>query len=171
MSQGTTSPSVAVRTGPDRTVWVRDEPASNFIDYVYENRRAELGYAPRDVSDLDLGGSTLGNYLHEDCRNAIAHITRNDPTRTAIDFDDLRDHARVARITRIAESLAKVYIRDKLKLVGRLYLVRPASGGFPRYVTEDEAKAGTFSAAYPWEPRRPLANKQQRRWETCRPWP
>ena len=109
----------AIRKHPDKLVQV--------LDYLRE---------------LPLAGRKLGNYLLDDCRDAIAHI-RRQPGRRALKFDDDDESRRIWYSARVAKELARFYIRTHLGVTDRLYLVRPRAGGFPVYV--DEVAASQWS--------------------------
>lgn len=105
-------------------------------------------YLERDfVNRLPLGNESLGNYLNDDFRNAIAHIRRN-PGKTTLRFDDLEEKTRLAIGTHIIESFAKYYISHELQLNKYLYLVRKNGKGFPFYADEDYIKKHYCKMAY-----------------------
>ncbi|MEX0881209.1 MAG: methylamine utilization protein MauJ [Thermoanaerobaculia bacterium] len=104
------------------------------------------------IDQLELGGRSLGTYLHEDCRNAIAHIRRH-PGLKEIDLDLLEERTRITFSSRAAEALAETFIRDELGLTKKAILVRPRGGGFPRFVAADE-RSYSFVAVYPYRPRK-----------------
>lgn len=100
-----------------------------------------------DLTRLHLGKRTLGKYLYDDCRNAIAHIERS-PGRKELKIDDLNDLERIYISTRIIEKFARFYIKNELGLNKELYLVRRNGRGFPVYVAEDELWKKAYKIAY-----------------------
>lgn len=103
-------------------------------------------YRVRELTaQLQLGGRRLGEYLQDECRHAIAHITRK-PGRRRLKFDDLDESRRLGVSGSILEELAIEYIEQQLGVRETLWLVRPARGGFPRYLdqaTKDGARYRT----------------------------
>jgi hypothetical protein len=142
--------------------------STQFIDDAFQNRRNELQFIAGDVEAIDLRGQSLGEYLKEDCRHALAHFVRY-PGLTTIDLDDLTDRVRITRSARVVEEFARFYLVNQLRLTGTLYLVRPRGGGFPLYVPESDMKSGDYEIAYPYRPWRPVGKAQTRIWETGRP--
>jgi hypothetical protein len=98
-----------------------------------------IGYLP----ELPLAGRSLGNYLLDDCRDAIAHI-RREPGRRPLKFDDDDESRRIWYSARVTKDLARFYIRTHLNVTDPLYLVRPRKGGFPTYLDEDTIGRGSF---------------------------
>ena len=108
-----------------------------------------LGVAHRALRELPLQGRSLGQYLLDDCRHAIAHIRRK-PGRRALKFDDEEENGRLWRSARVTEVLARHYIASALGVTERLHLVRPRRGGFPVYLDEGPfSRAGTRRSASP----------------------
>lgn len=104
------------------------------------------------IDQLELGGRTLGTYLREDCRDAIAHIRRYQGLKE-IDLDLLEERTRITFSSKAAEALAETFIRDELGLTKSAILVRPRGGGFPRFVPADE-RSYAFVSVYPYRPRK-----------------
>jgi len=100
-----------------------------------------------EVNHLPLNGKSLGNYLYDDCRNAIAHIKR-DQGKVELKLDSAEDKRRIAISTNVVKKFARFYIEDKLKLQNRLYLVRKNGKGFPVFVNEDYMKQYPGTIAY-----------------------
>jgi hypothetical protein len=116
-----------------------------WIDASFSKRKVHV--PKEDLARLPLGNRTLGNYLYQDCRNAIAHIER--PTgRKELEVDDLKDSQRISISTRIIEEFARYYIKDELGLNKKLHLVRRVKGGFPTYVAEDQLRKKAYKIAY-----------------------
>jgi methylamine utilization protein MauJ len=97
----------------------------------------------RTLSELPLQGRSLGQYLLDDCRDAIAHIRRK-PGRRALRFDDEEENGRLWRSAEVTKELARHYIRAELGVTELLHLVRPRRGGFPRYVDEATIQQGGY---------------------------
>ncbi|MCK4816851.1 hypothetical protein KA005_13865 [bacterium] len=100
-----------------------------------------------EVNHLPLNGKSLGNYLYDDCRNAIAHIKR-DQGKVELKLDSPEDKRRIAISTNVVKKFARFYIEDKLKLQKGLYLVRKNGKGFPVFVNEDYMKQYPCTIAY-----------------------
>lgn len=79
-------------------------------------------------ADLNLNSKELGNYLYDDCRNAIAHINR-PKDKTTLKFDLLSDSRRITISKSIIEILAHYFILTELKLKKIFYLDNKL--GFP----------------------------------------
>jgi len=97
----------------------------------------------RQLNELPLQGRSLGVYLLEDCRHAIAHIRRH-AGRRALKFNDMEENERLWRSARVTRALARHYIRTELGVAEKLHLVRPHAGGFPRYLDQDTLKKGWY---------------------------
>ena len=72
-------------------------------------------------ADLNIKSKKLGTYLHDDCRNAIAHINRYKD-KTTLKFDSLSDIRRITISKNIIEKLAHYFILTELKLNKKFYL-------------------------------------------------
>lgn len=121
------------------------------VNDALRRHRRELNFDFEILDRLPLAGRPLGRYLLDDCRHAIAHIRRR-PGRRRLDLDDPEERKRLAISVRVMEYFAEYYIRHKLRLSETLSLVRPRSGGFPRFVDRSHPKRWSFVLAYP--PRR-----------------
>jgi hypothetical protein len=78
---------------------------------------------PNDLHELRLGAKSLGDYLHDDCRNAIAHIKRKKGERE-LKLDTLEDARRIKVSVRIVEAFAKFYIINELRLKNKFHLAK-----------------------------------------------
>jgi hypothetical protein len=132
----------------------------NFVDKELRRSPAGLRLHREDLEHLSLGGRSLGQYLLEDCRHAIAHFTRT-PGKKGIDLDGTEDRRRLVHSVRVAKAFAEFYIREKLNLRKELYLVRKGASGFPFFVEAENTNA-PYTIAYPsvpmnriWGRRRP----------------
>jgi hypothetical protein len=103
------------------------------------------GVASRALSELPLQGRSLGQYLLDDCRHAIAHIRRK-PGRRILRFDDEEENGRLWRSAEVTKELARHYILAELRVTEHLHLVRPHRGGFPIYLDEATIQQGWYKA-------------------------
>lgn len=124
--------------------------AHNWVDKTYRRRGTNGFYInPRDLQSLGIGGKSIGDYLQDDCRDAIAHIKRR-PGKTALRFDNQDETTRMSVSARVAETFAKFYVKNELQLNKRMFLVRKnRSGGFPIYLDEDALRRHFYRPAYP----------------------
>ena len=109
--------------------------AIGWVDKIIKARPPQLKLSHHDIQNLPTGTLSVGNYLYDDCRNAIAHIRRR-PGKRKLLLDSASDTARIAISTRIVKALAEFYIENELGLTKRLWLVRKRSG-FPFYADEE----------------------------------
>ena len=131
---------------------VANTRASNWVDEVFNNKELynRLLVGDSHIKDLSLNNKSLGQYLYDDCRNAIAHIKRS-PGRPKIKLDSPEDILKMAISTDIVKKFAKFYIEDKLQLNRGLYLVRKKGTGFPVFVNEEYMKQNDCDIAYKYE--------------------
>jgi hypothetical protein len=125
----------------------------DFVEETLQKRRHLLKLTNSELERLPFGGRTLGEYLHDDCRHAIAHIKRW-PGRKELDLDNPDERMRLAVSTNVVEAFAETYIRHFLGLSKKLWLVRAKGRGFPRFVDEETLSQGDFRLAYspkPWK--------------------
>jgi len=124
--------------GGTPTVWINRE--------YYEKNKV---FIPHDkIQQLSLGGKKLGEYLYDDCRNAIAHIRRSQGRR-AIRLDMLDDNLRIRLSTDVIKCFAEHFIISELKLNKNLYLVKKDRLSFPKYVNSSELQQQMYTLAYP----------------------
>jgi hypothetical protein len=100
----------------------------------------------RLIGMLPLNGKSLGEYLYEDCRHAIAHIKR-DPSkdRLEINLDSAADAKRISVSVDIVKEFARKYIREELALHKYLYLANCPDVDLPVFMEESEmAEKGCF---------------------------
>jgi hypothetical protein len=119
-----------------------------FVNKTLLRNSSRLGYSRDDLARLPLAGRSLGYYLLDDCRHAIAHIRRK-PGRKTIDVDQLEERSRIVRSTRVLREFARFYISDVLGLSERLYLVRQTSRSFPVFADPRAPENVGFKLAYP----------------------
>ena len=118
-----------------------------WVDEMIDAHLSELGLSSENGRDLPANGQSVGNYLNDDCRNAIAHIKRY-PGKRELLLDSAADALRIARSTDLVRKLAEFYIRNNLSLTKRLHLVRTNGRGFPFYVDVDGPRTQSFKMAY-----------------------
>ncbi len=104
-----------------------------FVDRTYRKQRSQLALDPETMSKLPLANRTLGKYLSDDCRHAIAHIRRS-PGKKNLDVDKSSERLRLARSVTVIKEFAEYYIRDHLDLDERLYLCSRNKREIPRYI-------------------------------------
>jgi hypothetical protein len=121
--------------------------AIGWTDKIIRKRPPQLKLSRHDIQSLPSGTTSVGNYLYNDCRCAIAHIRRKPGERKLL-LDSASDAARVAVSTRIVKDLAELYIENHLGLTRRLWLVRKNSRAFPVYVDEEDMRRHGFHLAY-----------------------
>lgn len=88
-----------------------DKRAIARVDRAASERVPEIGDLRNRLKQRGIH-ATLGNYLYEECRNAIAHITRPP----ALSPSKLLHRDRILEAERVAEHLARFYIRTELGL-------------------------------------------------------
>lgn len=111
--------------------------AVDFVNNAFRRQRGKVHVHAKDVAELPLSGRSLGQYLYDDCRNAIAHLKRS-PGRRALDIDD-REHRRVlTHSVRVVEGFAEYFIRSALALTKVQYLCRVNRGAVPVYLPTDQ---------------------------------
>jgi hypothetical protein len=119
---------------------------------LHRRQRAKLRFSASDVAALPTGARSLGNYLADDCRNAIAHVrSQKSGSKRLLEFDSIEDRTRMARSVRVVQELARVCIEETLRLTKQSLLVRVPGSTVPRYVDEEEIRSGLVrhSPAYP----------------------
>jgi hypothetical protein len=119
-----------------------------FVNKTLSRQSSHLGYSRDDLARLPLAGRSLGKYLLDNCRHAIAHIRRKPGAKT-IDFDQLEDRVRIVLSTRVVREFARFYIREVLNLSEKLYLVRQTSRSFPVFADLSKPENVGFKLAYP----------------------
>ena len=118
-------------------------------------------YLERDyMRYLSLGDRSLGQYLYDDCRNAIAHVKRQSG-KPSLKFDDLKEDTRIATSAKVLESFARYYISHELQLNKSLYLIRKNKRGFPFYADDEHIKKYGGVGAYPPVP---LSKLRKKKW-------
>jgi hypothetical protein len=125
----------------------------DFVNKAFRKHRDRLRIDQSCINQLPLDGRTLGRYLLDDCRNAIAHIRRK-PGKKKIDLDKPGERMRLAISAQAVKAFAEHYIKDVLGLTEHMYLVRPRRGGFPSFVDYQTFLHGAFRPAYPSRPLR-----------------
>jgi hypothetical protein len=143
---------------------------SGFVNRTWRRERQRLNLQPQEIREIEeklaLRGRSLGDYLLDDCRNAIAHIKRR-PGKAKLDLDVRGVRDRLSQSTRIVREFAAHYIRTRLLLTEHVFLVRPQSGGVARFVDQRTLRGGGFKRAYPPPDPRHVAGLRRRR---RKPW-
>lgn len=116
-----------------------------WVDKTIQARPTQL--ALHDIQALQCGSLSVGNYLNDECRNAIAHIKRRPGSRKLL-LDSAADVTRIAISTRAAKALAEFYIKNALGLTKRLHLVRKNGRGFPFYADDKYLRTHGCKIAY-----------------------
>ena len=80
--------------------------AEGFVNKTYRRQPRQLGLASRDISRSPLRGRPLGEYLRDECRDAIAHIRRK-PGKRKLELDRTEERYRVSTSTRVAKAFAE----------------------------------------------------------------
>lgn len=137
--------------------------AVGWINKVYQRKRNKIRFIKEDLDRLKLEGKKLGNYLYDDCRNAIAHIYKRKPGKVKIKIDTPADNTRIILSTRVIKEFARFYIEDKLQLQKNMWLVRRKGKGFPVYANEDFIKRNPCIIAYK-KPCLSLEQMKKKRW-------
>jgi hypothetical protein len=122
--------------------------AIGFVNRAWRRDRDRIHIQQSAVDALPLQGRTLGKYLSDDCRDAIAHIRRK-PGKTKLDLDVREERSRLAASTWVVKAFAEHYIRSRLGLTEYVYLVRPRRGGVPRFVDTRTLRTNSFRRGYP----------------------
>jgi hypothetical protein len=98
-----------------------------FINRSWRKDRNQIYLEQSTLGTLPLGGRTLGNYLLDDCRDAIAHIKRR-PGRAKLDLDVREERSRLAISTGVVQAFARHYIQSRLGLTEHVFLLLRVGG-------------------------------------------
>ena len=98
----------------------RNDPIG-WINKTYRRNKSRIALSKDYYERLPLQGKSLGHYLYDDCRNAIAHIKRK-PGKVKLRLDTTEDQHRIAVSTHVLEEFSRFYIHSKFKLNKNLYL-------------------------------------------------
>lgn len=121
--------------------------AIEYVDKIYRKKRSELMLKDHNFSSLQLNGKTLGVYLQDDCRHAIAHIKRKRGKRE-LDLDNLGERTRISFSVIVVKAFAEHYIKNSIGLNNSLYLVRKSRNSFPVFADKNSIMRQGLSAAY-----------------------
>lgn len=124
----------------------REHPES-VIKRIHRKHRDRLHISQSDLASLPLNGRSLGSYLHDDCRHAIAHITRR-PGKKKMELDRAEERTRLAISTRVMKAFAEYYIRHVLNPQEHLYLVRKSPRAFPIFADNQFMAIHSCELAY-----------------------
>jgi hypothetical protein len=117
-----------------------------FINKTLTRDRRHLRFSQSDLDSLPLASRSLGNYLLDDCRHAIAHIKRK-PGKKTVDIDGWKERVRIIQSTRVIEAFARFYIGKILGLSDNLYLVRRTRSDFPVFADLNAPDTAGFQLA------------------------
>jgi len=137
--------------------------AIGWINKTYRKERNKFSLIRDDLERLPLKGKKLGNYLYDDCRNAITHIHKRKPGKVKIKIDTPADNTRIIISTRVVKEFARFYIKDKLQLQKKMWLVRKKGKGFPVFANEDFIKRNQCISAYK-KPSLSLEQMKKKKW-------
>ena len=104
--------------------------AVNWINKVSRKYLNLTGINIEDLSRINLGNKKLGEYLHNDCRNAVAHIN-GTKEGLKIKYDLISDNMRILISTKIITELARYFILNELALKKKFCLDYRMK--FPKY--------------------------------------
>jgi hypothetical protein len=127
---------------------VKGQKPEDVVDKTWRKHHTRVRLPKSDVDNLPLGGQTLGHYLLDDCRHAIAHIRRK-PGRKTLDLDKPAERIRLTYSVWAIKAFAEYYIRESLGLSKHLYLCRQQRTDFPTFVDSQTMHRSQFSQAYP----------------------
>jgi len=119
-----------------------------FINKAYRRQPSRLRIGASDIAQLPLNGRTLGNYLLDDCRHAIAHIRRR-PGKSNLDVDKPSERRRLALSARVIKAFAEYYIRESLGLRNSLFLAYRKRGEIPLYIDRQAVGSGQYRLVPP----------------------
>lgn len=125
----------------------RNTEAVGYVDKIYNKKRNELMLQDHYLSALPLDGKTLGVYLQEDCRHAIAHIRRK-PGKRKLDLDKLEERTRISHSVIVVKAFAEHYIKYSIVLDDSLHLVRKSKNTFPIFAGKKSIMEQGLSTAY-----------------------
>ncbi len=122
--------------------------AEGFVDKTHRKLAKQLTTRQKDINSLPLRGRKLGEYLRDECRDAIAHIRRK-PGKKKLDLNLSQDRTNSSASVRVAKTFSEYYIRENLYLRKQLCLVREGRRGFPRCIDQHFTKGHKWELAYP----------------------
>lgn len=123
------------------------DPAG-FINKAYRKHHSHFWAVSADIARLPLNGRSLGNYLLDDCRHAIAHIRRR-PGKTRIDVDKPSERLRLALSSSVIKKFAEHYIRESLGLKNILFLAYRKRGEIPVYIDYQDPGSRQYRSVLP----------------------
>jgi len=117
--------SIPGRSAPDVIRWINDtfQRAPGNLTSLQEAREKHRQHG------------SLGSYLNEECRDAVAHVTRNLPTKTPLDPNSWDDLHRISEAGGFLMDLVKVYVTEDLRLTNRMSPVQIPGEPYPVYRT------------------------------------
>jgi len=127
---------------------VKGRRPEDVVDKTRRKDRSRVRLPKSDIDDLPLAGQTLGHYLLDDCRHAIAHIRRK-PGKKTLDLDKAAERIRLTHSVWVIKAFAEYYIRENLGLSNQLCLCRQRRNDFPTFVDSQTMRRSQFKQAYP----------------------
>jgi len=131
---------------------VEGRHGSEVVDDTFKTARSSIRLSKDTLDSVSLGqNQSLGEYLYEDCRNAIAHIKRH-PGKRALDLDKRDERRRFAVSVEVIREFAAYYIREQFgpkDYSGYLYLARGKRGALPAFVDAETFRRAGHKLAYP----------------------
>ena len=88
------------------------------------------------IQQLQQSYGSLSHYLDEECRDAVAHVIRNNPARTSIDPNSFVDGVRIAEASDILFDVIHIYLKEELGLVEKSHPFQLPGASHPEYMTE-----------------------------------
>ncbi len=110
-----------------------DHDPASFVDETLREQPLGFYVDPAHLAELPLGSRSLGEYLSDDCRHAIAHI-RRWPGKKVLDLDRRDERSRLVGSVRVIKTFAEYFVRERLGLKDYVYLVRLRRKGFPIFL-------------------------------------
>jgi hypothetical protein len=131
---------------------VEGRQGSEVVNDAFKSARNRVRLSKDTLDSVSLGQhQSLGDYLNEDCRNAIAHIKR-DAGRRATDLNERDERRRFAVGVDVIREFAAHYIRERFgpkDYSDYLYLARGKRGTPGVFVDAETFQRGGHKLAYP----------------------
>jgi len=109
----------------------------NWVNDAIKNKKHRI-YPNHHIDVLSKKGVDIGKHLDDECRDAIAHIRRDLPSKTHIDINSNKDYGRIAASAYFLEDLSRLYVAEELKLIKSQFLYQRKTRDIPEYLTEEE---------------------------------
>ena len=115
----------------------------DWINNARRNKRHRF-FSNKLIEELEKEGINIGEYLKEQCRNAIVHIRRYTLAMKHIDPNNPEDLGRIGTVVYFLENLVELYVIEELKLNKMQFLFNFKKRGIPEYKTEEEMKKNIY---------------------------